>query len=160
MVPPLFAPGCTGYLRRGSPTRMEARIEYKEDVVEVKVFLVEDLARMRGLLDDLFASLGGIRVVAVSTTEAEARLWLDENHGEWDVAVLDLVLEQGGGMNLIRHCKRVPLGGRVVVFSSFATPGVRRHCLELGADAVFDKGETAAFIGFFDGLKKQENSGP
>jgi DNA-binding NarL/FixJ family response regulator len=139
---------------------MGARIEYKEDVVEVKVFLVEDLARMRGLLDDLFASLGGIRVVAVSTTEAEARLWLDENHGEWDVAVLDLVLEQGGGMNLIRHCKQVPLGGRVVVFSSFATPGVRRHCLDLGADAVFDKGETAAFIGFFDDLKKRENAGP
>jgi hypothetical protein len=70
------------------------------------------------------------------------------------------VLEQGGGMNIVRHCKTVPLAGRVVVFSSYATPGVRRHCLELGADAVFDKGETAAFIGFFDELRKQENSGP
>ena len=133
---------------------------YKGDCVEVRVFLVEDLARMRGLLDDLFASLGGIRVVSVATTEAEARFWLDENHGEWDVAVLDLVLEQGGGMNLIRHCKQVPLAGRVIVFSSFATPGVRKHCLDLGADAVFDKGETAAFIGFFDDLKRQENAGP
>jgi DNA-binding NarL/FixJ family response regulator len=130
------------------------------DGVEIRVFLVEDLARMRGLLDELFASLGGIRVVAVATTEAEARLWLDESHGEWDVAVLDLVLEQGGGMNLIRHCKQVPLAGRVVVFSGFATPGVRKRCLELGADAVFDKGETGAFIGFFDQLRNQENAGP
>ena len=128
--------------------------------MELRVFLVEDLARMRGLLDDLFASLGGIRVVAMATTEAEARLWLDENHGEWDVAVLDLVLEQGGGMNLIRHCKEVPLGGRVVVFSSYATAGVRRHCLDLGADAVFDKSETGQFIAFFDDLRRQENSGP
>jgi DNA-binding NarL/FixJ family response regulator len=128
--------------------------------VEVRVFLVEDLQRMRVLLDDLFASLGGIRVVAVSTTEAEARLWLDENHGEWDVAVLDLVLEQGAGMNLIRHCKEVPTAGKVLVFSSYATPGVRKHCMELGADAVFDKGDTAGFIAFFDDLKRQENSGP
>ena len=125
--------------------------------MELRVFLVEDLARMRGLLDDLFASLGGIRVVAVATTEAEARLWLDENHGAWDVAVVDLVLEQGGGMNLIRRCKAVPRHGRVVVFSSFATPGVRRHCLELGADAVFDKGETGPFIAFFDALRNPEN---
>ena len=42
--------------------------------------------------------IGGIRVVAVSTTEAEARLWLDENHGEWDVAVLDLVLDADGSV--------------------------------------------------------------
>lgn len=138
---------------------MESKNRYKEDVVEVRVFLVEDLVRMRGLFHDLFASLGGIRVVGMATTEAEARLWLDENHGAWDVAVLDLVLEQGGGMNLIRHCKGLPLSGRVVVFSSFATPGVRRHCAELGADAVFDKGETAAFIGFFDDLKKESNVG-
>lgn len=127
--------------------------------MEVRVFLVEDLVRMRTLLDDLFASLGGIRVVAVATTEAEARLWLDENHGEWDVAVLDLVLEQGVGMNLIGHGKQSGPGGRVVVFSSFVSPGVRRHCLELGADAVIDKGDTAAFIGFFNDLKTHANAG-
>lgn len=128
--------------------------------MEVRVFLVEDLQRMRGLLEDLFASMGGIRVVAVATTEAEAKLWVDENHGQWDVAVLDLVLDQGAGMNLIRHCKEAPAAGRVVVFSSYATPGVRRHCIDFGADAVFDKGDTAGFIAFFDDLKKQENSGP
>ena len=128
--------------------------------MELRVFLVEDLARMRGLLEDLFRSLGGIRIVAEATTEAEARLWLDDNPGAWDVAVLDLVLEQGGGMNLIRHCKAVSPAGRVVVFSSFATPGVRRHCLHLGADAVFDKGETGPFIAFFDGLRRQGDDGP
>jgi DNA-binding NarL/FixJ family response regulator len=128
--------------------------------VELRVFLVEDLQRMRGLLDDLFASLGGIRVVFHASTEAEARLWLDEHAGDWDVAVLDLVLAQGGGMNLIRHCKNSPTAGSVLVFSSFATPGVRKHCLELGADAVFDKGETAGFIAFFEELRGRENAGP
>jgi DNA-binding NarL/FixJ family response regulator len=107
--------------------------------VELRVFLVEDLQRMRALLDELFTSLGGFRVVGTATTEAEANLWLDEHRDGWDLAVVDLVLDQGAGMNVIRHCKAQAAGGRVVVFSSYASPGVRRHCLELGADAVFDK---------------------
>jgi DNA-binding NarL/FixJ family response regulator len=128
--------------------------------LELRVFLVEDLLRMRGLLADLFATMGGITVVATATTEAEANLWLDEHPGGWDVAVLDLVLDQGAGMNVIRRCKAEPNGGRVIVFSSYATPGVRQHCLDLGADAVFDKSDTAGFIAWFDGLESRENSGP
>ena len=128
--------------------------------MELRVFLVEDLQRMRGLLNDLFASMGGFKVVATASTEAEAKLWLDEHPGEWDLAIIDLVLEQGAGMNLIRTCKADRNGGQVVVFSSYASPGVRAHCLELGADAVFDKSETERFIDWVDELGQRENSGP
>lgn len=130
------------------------------DSVELRVFLVEDIQRMRGLLADLFASIGGFDVVATASTEAEANLWLDEHHGQWDLAIIDLVLDQGAGLNVIRRCKSEPSGGRVVVFSSYATPGVRRHCLELGADAVFDKADTAGFIAWCSDLAARENSGP
>jgi DNA-binding NarL/FixJ family response regulator len=128
--------------------------------VELRVFLVEDLQRMRGLLADLFESIGGFMVIGAASTEAEANLWLDDHPGGWDVAVVDLVLEQGAGMNVIRKCKSDPDGGRVVVFSSYATPGVRQHCLELGADAVFDKGQTGEFIAWFADFTARENSGP
>jgi DNA-binding NarL/FixJ family response regulator len=128
--------------------------------VELRVFLVEDLQRMRALLGELFASIGGFRVIATATTEAEANLWLEEHPGGWDVAIIDLVLEQGAGMNVIRRAKSDPNGGQIVVFSSYATPGVRQHCLDLGADAVFDKGETARFIAWFGDLTSRENSGP
>jgi len=128
--------------------------------VELKVFLVEDLQRMRGLLGDLFSSMGGLKVVGSASTEAEAKLWLDDHPDGWDVVVIDLVLEQGSGMEVIRRCKADPAGGKVVVFSSYATPGVRQHCLDLGADAVFDKAETSAFITWLNDLCSQENSGP
>lgn len=42
--------------------------------MELRVFVVEDMPRMRGLLDELFASLGGLRVVGAAATEAEAKL--------------------------------------------------------------------------------------
>ena len=128
--------------------------------MELKVFLVEDLQRMRGLLGDLFSSMGGLKVVGSASTEAEAKLWLDDHPDGWDVVVIDLVLEQGSGMEVIRRCKADPAGGKVVVFSSYATPGVRQHCLDLGADAVFDKAETSAFITWLNDLCSQENSGP
>lgn len=128
--------------------------------MDLRVFLVEDLQRMRGLLGDLFASIGGFTVVGTAGTEAEANLWLEEHPGGWDVVVIDLVLEQGAGMNVIRRCREDPAGGRVVVFSSYATPGVRQHCLDLGADAVFDKGQTREFIAWFGDLAGLENAGP
>ena len=128
--------------------------------MDLSVFLVEDVERMHGLLRDVFTSIGGCDVVAAASTEAEAKLWLDEHPGGWDLAVVDLVLEQGAGMNVIRRCKEYPNGGSVVVFSSYATPGVRQHCLDLGADAVFDKSDSEGFIAWCNDFVTRENSGP
>jgi len=103
---------------------------------------------MRGLFKDLFDHLDDVSVVANAATEAEALAWLTEHHGGWDLAIIDLILEQGSGMGVISRCKASPRAGKIVVFSSYATPGVREHCLKLGADAVFDKTDTAEFVAY------------
>lgn len=114
----------------------------------VRVFVVEDLGRMRGLFKDLFDHLDNACVVANAATEAEALLWLADHPGGWDLAIVDLILEQGSGMGVISRCKASPRPGKIVVFSSYATPGVREHCLTLGADAVFDKTDSAEFVAY------------
>lgn len=112
-----------------------------------RVFLVEDLRGMQALLADLFATIGGYEIVDVSTTEAEARLWLDEHPEAWDLAIVDLVLAEGSGMGVVSQARRrAKPGAKVVVFSGYASPGIRAHCLSLGADAVFEKNETGPFI--------------
>ena len=113
--------------------------------MELKVFVVEDFPNMRVLLSDLFQTIGGIELVGSAGTEAEARLWLDEHEGAWDVAIVDLVLNQGSGFGVVSHANGRQDPGKVVVLSSFATPGVRSHCLSLGASAVFDKADTLLF---------------
>jgi DNA-binding NarL/FixJ family response regulator len=128
--------------------------------MEIRVFLVEDLKSTQSLMDELFSSLGDFRIVAAVETEAEAILWLDENPAGWDLAVIDLVLAQGTGMGLIARAKSLPTAGTVLVFSSYASPGVRRHCLRLGADVVFDKSEPSDFIRYCVELAERENSGP
>jgi DNA-binding NarL/FixJ family response regulator len=110
----------------------------------IPVFLVEDLPPLRALVGELLSTVGDFRIVAAVGTEAEARLWLDENPGAWQLAVIDLVLEQGTGMGVIARCRATAPDGKVVVFSDYATPGIRKHCLKLGADAVFQKGEDLA----------------
>jgi DNA-binding NarL/FixJ family response regulator len=120
----------------------------RKGLVTIRVFVVEDLGRMRSLFKDLFSQLEGVSVVATAATEAEARLWLSEHPGGWDLAIVDLILEQGSGMGVISQCRASPRPGKIVVFSSYATPGVRQHCLRLGADAVFDKTDSADFVAY------------
>lgn len=116
--------------------------------LESRVFVVEDMHRMRGLLSELFSSLGALHIVGVASTEAEADLWLDEHPGGWDLAVIDLLLEQGSGMGVVARCRARHPEGKIVVLSGYATPGVRKHCLALGADHVFHKGQSADFVAF------------
>ena len=126
--------------------------------VEVRVFLVEDLGRMRTVLADLLGTLDGFQVVGSASTEAEANLWLDDHHGGWDLAIVDLMLEQGSGMGVLARCNVQPDKGRIVVFSGYASPAIRDHCLKLGADAVFDKADTESLMEFCRDMLERENS--
>ena len=128
--------------------------------MEVRVFLVEDLRSIRGLLDELFDSIGGVKIVGTAVTEAEASLWLQENVGGWDMAIVDLVLEQGSGTGVIRRARESAPHATIAVFSSYATPVMRDHCMKLGASAVFDKSDTAAFITWLDGQVHPGHSEP
>jgi DNA-binding NarL/FixJ family response regulator len=121
--------------------------------MSLRVFLVEDLKSIHVLMTELFSFVGGLHVVGIEATEAEARLWLDENVGGWDVAVIDLMLAQGSGMGVLQHAGHSSPKGQVAVFSGYVSPGVRQHCLNLGADAVFDKAETGAFTAWLAGMR-------
>ena len=118
--------------------------------MSVRVFLVEDMKQVQCVLADMLASVGDFTLVGTSRTEAEARLWLQEHPGAWDLAIIDLVLDQGTGMGVI-PCARdatVAEGGNIVVFSDYASDGIRNHCLKLGADAVFLKSQTQEFMDY------------
>ncbi len=132
-------------MSRGGPDKTEVA------TVVQRVFLVEDQKRMEGTMADLFRSLGGFALIGTARTEAEACLWLDENAQGWDLAVIDLMLDQGTGIGVIARCRQRD-HGKVVVLSSYASPAIRRHCLALGADAVFEKSDYSGFVDFCSGL--------
>ena len=121
--------------------------------MSVDVLLVEDLKNIQTALTQMLQGLGDFRVVATVPTEAEALAWLEQNREGCGLAVIDLVLDQGSGMGVIRRCRETSPAGKVVVFSNFISPGIRAHCLNLGADAAFDKNaELAAFADYCTAL--------
>lgn len=105
----------------------------------IRVLLVEDDRRVHDIVARLLESIGDLKPVATVATEAEANLWVQENPGGWDLAIIDLILDAGTGMGVLARCRSATTTGKVVVLSSYLSPAIEKHCLALGADAVFHK---------------------
>ena len=115
-----------------------------------RVFLAADHKRMRELLIDLFSSSGSFQLVGTACTEPEAMAWLGEHAGAWDLAVVDLVLDEGSGTAVLQFAREQHCGGLIAVLSSCVTDTLREHCYALGADTIFDEAQTGRFILWLD----------
>ncbi|QHJ00244.1 response regulator [Xylophilus rhododendri] len=104
-------------------------------------FLVEDQPAQREILSAALASVSDIEPVGWAETEMEAIDWL-RSHPKPDLVVLDLFLNAGTGLGVLIKLQPQTLGLRVVVLSNSATSLLRRSCLLLGAEAVFDKADS------------------
>lgn len=118
----------------------------------LKVFIVEDAVNMQVALKDLVCSVADAEIVGVVTSESAAIEWSREHIGRWELAIVDLTLEDGDGFSIVRQLKALPERGMVVVFSGYVTDVIRRHCLALGADAVFHKTESRALAEYVESL--------
>lgn len=104
---------------------------------------------MEVVLRELLQAVGNFEFVGRARTEAEALGWLDAHPFAWDLCIIDLVLDQGSGIGVIVRARERGGSARIAVLSSFVSPGIRKHCLKLGADAAFQKdADIQAFIEF------------
>ena len=106
---------------------------------QLTVFIADDSPPVADMLAELAAASGPVEVVGMgdtedATLEAIRRL-------KPDVVVLDLQLKSGSGANVIRAVRsdRSLDGIRLFVTSNHASDQMRAGCLELGADAYYDK---------------------
>jgi two-component system, OmpR family, response regulator len=113
--------------------------------VGIRVFVVEDLDNMRALLAEVFETTK-FEIVGTAASEAEAKLWLEDHPSQWDLAVVDLMLSQGTGFGVITRARKTHPHGCIAVLSGFVSETIEKHCLTLGADAAFDKANTAEFL--------------
>lgn len=105
----------------------------------LSVFLVEDNPLIRTHLVPALADLGSASVMGTAETEAEAIDWLAKHKGQWDLAVVDLLLKDGNGLGVIEWAMGREPRQRVVVLTNYATDATRQACKQAGADATFDK---------------------
>ncbi|HZY20557.1 MAG TPA: response regulator [Ramlibacter sp.] len=108
--------------------------------MEVKAFIVEDNNAIRESLVEALAELAGIRTVGQAAQASEAIAWLADPANDWNLAIVDLLLDESGtGLDVLKALRGRAPGRRVVVLTATASGVVRDQCLALGCDNVFDK---------------------
>jgi DNA-binding NarL/FixJ family response regulator len=110
---------------------MDERVE----TGEIRVMHVEDHAGFRDLMKNLLDSQSDMEVVALAGTLVEARTWAASS--EIDVAVLDLSLPDGNGLDLIPDLRRANPNVGVLVLSANLDPAGPERAP--GADEILDK---------------------
>jgi two-component system, OmpR family, response regulator len=103
-----------------------------------KAYIVEDSPTIRENLLATLQELALVEAIGVAETEEEGVQWLSSND-DWDLAIVDLFLKEGSGLNILEACRYRTPTQKMVVLSNHATKDVRWRCAQLGADAVFDK---------------------
>ena len=105
----------------------------------LRVFIADDSKPVADMLTELIASPGQVEVVGVGASESGVIESIRQLKP--DVVVLDLQLESGSGTNVVRAVRASPelASVRLVITSNHTSPQLKAGCLELGADAYFDK---------------------
>jgi two-component system, OmpR family, response regulator len=107
--------------------------------MKFRAYIVEDSPMIRENLIETLQELALVEPVGAAATEYEGKKWLAQNDAYWDLAIIDLFLKEGSGLNILEACRDRRPTQKIVVLSNHATNDVRWRCEQLGADAVFDK---------------------
>jgi len=105
----------------------------------LRTYIVEDSPVIREDLIGTLEELAPVQVVGWAADEATALHWLAEPAHDAGLVIVDLFLKGGSGLGVLRGSRALQRGLRLVVLSNYATPEMRRQCLALGAERVFDK---------------------
>ncbi|BCB28665.1 hypothetical protein SKTS_35510 [Sulfurimicrobium lacus] len=103
------------------------------------VYLVEDSPVIRERLRDMVMELDPGTTVLEAASPGAAIAGIVERRPE--LVVLDLKLEGGSGLDVLREVNEKVPACRVIVFSNHASQPYRKKCMAMGAEWFFDKAQ-------------------
>jgi DNA-binding NarL/FixJ family response regulator len=134
-----------------APGNMPMSGSTRQDVDEtlLRAYVVEDSPVIRENLIATLEEMAPVVVVGAADNEGAAIAWLQSGDNRCQLVIVDIFLKGGSGLGVLRSLTDRDDGRKVVVLSNYATPDMRRRCLELGADRVFDKsGDIDALLAY------------
>jgi DNA-binding NarL/FixJ family response regulator len=124
------------------------------------VFVVEDSVPVRARLINWLETIRGVQVVGEAATPVDAILGILRTHPAY--VVLDFQLEAGTGADVLRAVREQVPQTVFIVLTNHAEPQFQRACMDVGADAFFDKstelGRVKELIARGLGRNDKENS--
>ena len=106
-------------------------------MANLRTYIVEDSPVIRENLIATLEEMVPLEVVGTAEDESTAKHWLGRPDNACDLVIIDIFLKRGSGLGVLQAVRGAQR--KLVVLSNYATPDMRRKCLELGADKVFDK---------------------
>jgi DNA-binding NarL/FixJ family response regulator len=101
------------------------------------VFLVEDSPAIRSRLAATIGEIDGTALVGEAGTVREAIDGIRSTRPR--AVILDLQLEDGSGLDVLKAVQSVSPALRVAVLTNYATDQHRRACMDAGAEYFLDK---------------------
>lgn len=118
-------------------------------MLPLKTFIVEDSAVILENLIAALEELTEVRVVGTAADEEAAVAWMRNEAGRFDLVIVDVFLNSGSGLGVLQAANQMSSHSRRVVLTNYATMEMRKRCMEIGADRVFDKsGELDQLINY------------
>ena len=97
--------------------------------MKFRAYIVEDSPTIRENLIETLQELALVEPVGVAETEHEGKQWLAQNDAYWDLAIIDLFLREGSGLNILEACRyRRPTQKMVVLSAGRRVVSRPPHC--------------------------------
>jgi len=106
-------------------------------VHDMKVFVVEDSAAVRERLVELIGEVDDVEVVGEADTYDRAVAGILATRP--DVAIVDVTLAEGSGIDVLANLKRQMPGLRGIVLTNYTSPQHAKASADAGAEYFLDK---------------------
>jgi len=103
----------------------------------MKVFIVDDSALVRERLIAMISEHPEIEITGQAENAQEATNSIRKLKP--DVAILDIRMPGGNGIEVLRNIKKNSSAPTVIILTNYPYPQYRKKCMEAGADYFFDK---------------------
>ncbi len=129
-------------------------------MAHLRTYIVEDSPVIRENLIATLEEMVPVEVIGTADDETSAAQWLNQSENACDLVIIDIFLKSGSGLGVLQAARDTAGRRKLVVLSNYATPDMRRKCLQLGADKVFDKSnEIDGLINYCARLASGDDSG-
>ena len=104
---------------------------------QLRLFIADDSALLRGHVLDTIRDVGRIQVVGQASNVSTA---IDDiRKSKPDAVILDIRMPGGTGIDVLKAIKTDQPAPTVIIFTNYPDPQYRKQCLQAGADYFFDK---------------------
>jgi DNA-binding NarL/FixJ family response regulator len=102
-------------------------------MANLRTYIVEDSPVIRENLIATLEKVVPVEVIGTAGGRVSAAQWLGKPDNACDLVIIDIFLKSGSGLGVLQLARKAAAKRKLVVLSNYATPDMRRKCLQLGA---------------------------